>query len=106
MNLQHSLFFVLFVFCSYVNARERYPLELISLDGCRWDYLSRAQLPAMTELRKDGVAAAWVQETFRRKHFPRTTPSSQVPDQWVGETGSGGDVPQFLQFSIGKAKKK
>ena len=70
MNLQHSLFIVLFVFCSYLNARERYPLVLISLDGCRWDYLSCAQLPKMAELRKDGVEAAWVQGTFPTKTFP------------------------------------
>ena len=69
MHLHQSLFIVL-LYCSYLNARERYQIVVISLDGCRWDYLSRGELPAMTVLRKDGVSADWAQGIFPTKTFP------------------------------------
>lgn len=53
-----------------VNARKRRPLVLISLDGFRWDYLSRADFPALSAFRREGVSADWLQGTFPTKTFP------------------------------------
>ena len=57
-------------FWKIANARDRHPLVLISLDGCRWDYLSRAAFPTFSAFRREGVAADWVQGTFPTKTFP------------------------------------
>ena len=52
------------------DARERRPLVLISLDGCRWDYLDRANFPALAAFRQEAAAANWVQGTFPTKTYP------------------------------------
>ncbi len=46
------------------------PLLLISLDGCRHDYLERAQTPTLDRLRGSGLHAAGLQPPFPAKTFP------------------------------------
>lgn len=61
---------LVFELANRVAARERRPLVLISLDGCRWDYLSRDNFPALSAFRREGTAADWAQGTFPTKTFP------------------------------------
>jgi predicted AlkP superfamily pyrophosphatase or phosphodiesterase len=51
-------------------AEETYPLLLISLDGCRHDYLAHADTPNLDRLAKSGVRASGLVPPFPSKTFP------------------------------------
>ena len=61
---------LVFALTKRANARERRPLVLISLDGCRYDYLDRTHFPALKAFREEAAAANWAQGTFPTKTFP------------------------------------
>lgn len=46
------------------------PLILVSIDGWRWDYLDRADAPALRRLAARGVRAEGLRVTFPSKTFP------------------------------------
>ena len=64
---------VLFILIKVSISRNRNRLLLISLDGFRWDYLSRNNMPNLLEFRKNGAAAEYLTSTFVTKTFPSHT---------------------------------
>jgi len=68
--LKQILLLIITVFLAInVNSQEQYVI-LVSLDGFRWDYCSKAETPIFDSIAKFGVKAESLQPSFPTKTFP------------------------------------
>lgn len=79
------------------------PLLLISIDGFRWDYLDRVELPALRRLASEGLRADSLQHVFPTKTF--ATHYAIVTGLYAESTGvvanNMWDPKRRARFSLG-----
>ena len=65
-----KVFLILVLFINCIFGQSKPYVILISIDACRWDYLSRGVSPTITKLKEEGASALTFQPSFPSKTFP------------------------------------